>query len=476
MTRFKPQVYLLSEKDLPPEAIAVAFAKASRTSTTFKENAQELTQEKSSKFHERWVIGYGHSSVAEHAVLHIAIENVSLLAIENLQSNRLCSFTEKSSRYQIFDAEHVYYPQKIMQSRYKDLYTETLKDIFSFYQYSIEPIKRIMTRWFPKKNGETEKQYQRRLHSQYIDNCRMVLPTACLAHLGWTVNARALEKALLKMLSHPLDEVKELGQQVKEVVLEEIPTLIKYARPSNYLMKTEKDLSKLTSKISFATTREVQPAVLIDYDSCAEEKLIAAILYHFSTVSYSSCQNIVKKMKPKEKQQIVDKALEGLRPHDIPLRELEHIYYTFDVLVDQGGYYDLKRHRIMTQTPQVLSTKLGFTIPQAICEAGLRKEYSALMEKIKAAYEKIVVDFPHEASYLVAKAFNRRFLMTLNLREVYHFCELRSRDTGHFSYRRIAMAVYEEIKKVHPFLVQFLACCDRPSSKKLEEEYFAKTC
>ena len=38
-----------------------------------------LSDEKSADFHEKWVVGYGHSSVAEHAVLHIALENVSRL-------------------------------------------------------------------------------------------------------------------------------------------------------------------------------------------------------------------------------------------------------------------------------------------------------------------------------------------------------------------------------------------------------------
>ena len=37
------------------------------------------------KFHEKWVVGYGHASVAEHAVLHIAFENVSRLAIESIE-------------------------------------------------------------------------------------------------------------------------------------------------------------------------------------------------------------------------------------------------------------------------------------------------------------------------------------------------------------------------------------------------------
>ena len=66
------QIYLLSPKELTPETIAVAFAKTSRSPESFREIAKGLTEEKSAEFHEKWVVGYGHASVAEHAVLHIA--------------------------------------------------------------------------------------------------------------------------------------------------------------------------------------------------------------------------------------------------------------------------------------------------------------------------------------------------------------------------------------------------------------------
>ena len=102
------RIYLLDTKKLSPETIAVAFAKTSRSPKSFDKIAAELSDERSADFHEKWVVGYGHSSVAEHAVLHIAIENISRLAVECLESNRLASYTEKSSRYQIWDEDYFF--------------------------------------------------------------------------------------------------------------------------------------------------------------------------------------------------------------------------------------------------------------------------------------------------------------------------------------------------------------------------------
>ena len=73
----KRNVYLLDPQLLPPETIAVTFAKTSRSPESFNEIAAELTATSSAEFNEKWVVGYGHSSVAEHAVLHLALENVS---------------------------------------------------------------------------------------------------------------------------------------------------------------------------------------------------------------------------------------------------------------------------------------------------------------------------------------------------------------------------------------------------------------
>ncbi len=116
------QVYLLSPKQLSPETIAVAFAKTSRSPESFRAIAAELSDEKSAQFHEKWVVGYGHASVAEHAVLHIAVENASRLAIECLESNRLASYTEKSTRYQLWSPESFYTPPAIANSRNAMLY------------------------------------------------------------------------------------------------------------------------------------------------------------------------------------------------------------------------------------------------------------------------------------------------------------------------------------------------------------------
>src|SRR5512137_282421 len=117
------QIYLLSPKELSPETIAVAFAKTSRSPESFRDIVAGLNDEESAEFHEKWVVGYGHASVAEHAVLHIAMENVSRLAVECIESNRLASYTEKSTRYQKWDAQAFFVPPELEGHALLDTYT-----------------------------------------------------------------------------------------------------------------------------------------------------------------------------------------------------------------------------------------------------------------------------------------------------------------------------------------------------------------
>jgi thymidylate synthase ThyX len=142
------QIYLLSPRELSPETIAVAFAKTSRSPESFREIAGGLNEEKSAQFHEKWVVGYGHASVAEHAVLHLAFENISRLAIECLESNRLASYTEKSTRYQKWSVEDFYVPGELDGHPLRSEYVETCRLLFQTYADALEPVRAcVMKRW-----------------------------------------------------------------------------------------------------------------------------------------------------------------------------------------------------------------------------------------------------------------------------------------------------------------------------------------
>jgi thymidylate synthase ThyX len=452
------QIYLLSPRNLSPETIAVAFAKTSRSPESFQQIAAELSDEKSARFHEKWVVGYGHASVAEHAVLHIAFENVSRLAVECIESNRLASYTEKSTRYQKWDPNAYYIPPELEGTPFLERYKQTCRMLFDTYEKSLPPVKTIVEAGMPRKEGETDEAHDRRIRSGYVDSCRFLLPAASLANLGMTANARLLEHAISKMLSHPLAEVRSIGAEVKRVTSGETPTLVKYADPLPYLMQTSADFSSL--EMDLPETAGIESSQdwcsLVQHDPEGENKVLAAALYRFSEMSFGEAFETVKLAPPSEREKLAALLLAQLGEHDTPLRELEYCSYTFDLLLDQGGYVEFKRHRMMTQTPQLLTTRLGYATPRLLVEAGFEAPYRAAMDSAAEAYETLTEWDANLAAYLVPNGFNRRVLFCLNLREAFAFCRLRAAPNAHFSLRRIAQRVAEEIQRVHPLLGGYL--------------------
>lgn len=468
-------IYLLSPRLLPPEVIAVAFAKTSRSPRPFREIAEELTEERSGEFHEKWVVGYGHASVAEHAVLHLALENLSRLAIESLESNRLCSYTEKSTRYQIFDA--FYFPPAIAASPHAERYEAACRNLFRTYQASLDPVREVMEARHPRGAEEPSSAYEARIRSRYIDVCRFLLPCGAVANVGMTANARALEHAITKMLSHPLDEVRTIGAEIKRVACAEVPTLVKYAAPSAYLTETAATLEAAAQDIA-AGSRVADPPEgvrLVHHDRDAETRVVAACLYRHGRSAYAEAWGRACAMSAPQRRAVIEQAIGRLGRHDVPIREIEHTTYTFDIVCDQGAYFDLKRHRMMTQSPQAPTVELGYAVPRAMDEAGFGRRYRDAVGQATEAYRWIVRDFPHEAAYLVTNAHNRRFLATMNLREFYSLVPLRAREAGHFSYRRIALLIYETVRAVHPDLVAHVRFgYEAPEAATLEAKFFSE--
>ncbi len=153
---------------------------------------------------------------------------------------------------------------------------------------------------------------------------------------------------------------------------------------------------------------------------------------------------------------------------------MEYARYTFELVLDQGAYFELKRHRMMTQTPQPLGTSLGYTIPRWISLAGMEADYRSAMESAAQTYAAIHAFFPQAASYVVPNAFRRRLLLEFNLRSGMHMLALRSASNAHFSMRRVARRMIAEISLAHPRLGKYFPVDSSETWKSIETTCFTE--
>jgi thymidylate synthase ThyX len=346
--------------------------------------------------------------------------------------------------------------------------------LFQTYHKCIEHVTTYYKDILSQSPGETDKAFERRVRIEAIDVCRFLLPAASLANVGVTINARALEYAICKMLSSPLSEVREIGEELRSVAKIETPTLIKYAACNEYLVSTRENIRAIAHKIS--PKDQWKWFNLISYNADGEDEILAGILFRFGDkLDFNLCRAFVKDMDAGQKRALVRKIMAARGAHDQPLRELEYAQMTFEVVMDQGAYFEFKRHRMMTQTVQPLVADLGFALPKALVEAGMKDAYEAAMQSAASLYKDLAEVDVDLSGYVIPNGFNRRVLFTMNLREAFNFVRLRSALNAHFSIRRVSQRIVESIRQIYPLFGQYLDVPAEETWQNIEDTYFSST-
>ena len=461
---FPRRVYPLEARLLTEEQIAVAFAMTSRRPEPFDEIARQVSEEKAADFHERWVLGYGHASVAEHAVVHLAAENISRLACDGLEDNRLASYTEKSSRYQIMEPGYFHTPTELGDHpALRQEYEATCRHLFDVYQKLIDACLEYLRGIHRQRSRESDSAHRLRLRRIATDGCRAVLPASTLTNVGVTANARTLEHAISKLMSSELEEERQLGTAVREQGRAVTPTLIKYADVVEYLARRPQAQRELADSLDYSAVQRQSSAEvrLVHWDAQAGEKLAAALLYGASGLDYSAVWQQAQAMTAEEQQRVIELSLSGLGPHDAPPRELEVVDYTFEFLMDYGAFREFRRHRMQTYLPQPLTVAHGVRTPSVIADAGLEGLFTDATGRAERAFHKIHDGVsPSVAQYVVTHAHNRRLLSKLNLRECYHLFKLRTSDMAHESIREPMKEALRLVTEKHPQFFRHLQLRD----------------
>lgn len=478
---------------LSPEVQAVAFAKYSRSQESVKTVIDDLTDEKSAEFHEKWVIGYGDASVADMAMIAIALENVSMVATKAVEDHRLASYQEKSTRYVPFDPTRYHRPACFEQDpELRAIYADGIQNLMDGYTHILESMVAHFRAKYPKPEDMGEKPYESRLRARALDVARYVLPISTLTNMGMIGSAREIRYMISRLLASPYQEVREVGAEIQKAALETAynpnakkmdallirlgehgvpddviedvrsgmrlsvkgaPTLIKHTEPREYLAHKDRIAKLACMFLEQDDLGMDEPRVDLVSGVSPEDELIASLLYPQSSVSLRCLVERVRKLPANEKETLIRTINAARTSHDNLSREFEvGNHFIFDTLMDFGAFRDLQRHRLTCQLNQPLSPDHGFEIPRDLEDAGLLPYYEAVLEKNRATYKRLAEHNPDEARYVLAMAWRKRTIFKMNLRELYHIVELRSRSGGHFSYRTLVYDMYELLKKHHPML------------------------
>jgi thymidylate synthase ThyX len=481
VTNLDKPVYALH--GLPPEVVAVLFAQVSRSSAGFRENLLKLMDEdglpegggagfdveRASAFHEKWVLGYGHASVAEHAVLHFAVEELSILAAKALEDARLAAFTEKSSRYQVFDVGRFHWPAEWRGDPDEAEARALVGELFAAYAQCYKEQLARLEAGRARPEGLSERAWRQTLHATACDTARYLLPAGALTSLGMTVNARTAAHLIRKLRAHDLAELRALGDRLEEEGRCVTPVLLKHAKPGPW-QAGWRHRSRTALPAWEPMPGEDPPRVrLLEVDRDGSARVLADWLVRERGLGVEEARRRAEELGVEARAAILDALLAGLGDHDAPPRAFEQVRLTVEFCLDYGAWRDLQRHRLLTPTTPDLGCRWGWELPPEL-DGAARGRTEELLERTARLWRRLAERNPAAAAYLVPMAFRLRFAQTLNLREAEHLVRLRSAPAGHPSYRAAAQDLHGQLVQALPELAPFLRVHGEPALWAREEE------
>src|SRR5712692_1496829 len=445
--------------------------------TTIADADDMVAVRRAEEFYERVLVGYGDDSVAELAGAHVAVESVSTLAAKALEDSRIgISPLEKSTRYVRFDRPGP--DGKRLFHRGPELehpaYEPAVDGLFDLYGASVEPLTQSIRERFPLEEGETERAWKSATRAKALDLLRGLLPAGTLTNLGLFGNGRAFEYLITKMAANELLECRRLAEDLHRELALVIPSFVRRAIDERYgtpaaqrMARTRSALKEMAAHLPspprFGSGMGRGPAVrLVEHDPHAERKVVAAALFPESVLRWEDLKGDL----PALLEAILgDRANRRQRAP----RALEHAQYTFEIVANFAAYRDLHRHRMLTQDRQLLGTALGYDVPDGLVELGMESRFRAAMDDAAASHVRLERDLgPALAQYVVPLAFHLRGYFRINLREVYHLCELRTTPQGHPEYRWVAQEMFRLVGQVHPTLAAYARFVDMGPGDELE--------
>jgi hypothetical protein len=281
--------------------------------------------------------------------------------------------------------------------------------------------------------------------------------------VGQVTSIRALERQIRRLKASEYAEVRDLGGEIAEACASEpacrwnpaesnepvAPTLARHADIDSHLAASRTALRQWAAEnLPPSYSSHAKPVDLLRPANTTAD-IAATLLYSVTDRPYRDLYEMASDWSAAQRNEVIDVALQSRTQRDELLRSFRGGPYVYDIVMDIGAYRDLHRHRRCQQFRQPYGTSLGFDTPAEITESGVSVEYKTLM---CLAFD-TAAQFPAFAGdYILPFGTRARFLFKMDFAEAEYISRLRSGVKGHFSYRRIAWEMKEEMQQLEPEL------------------------
>jgi thymidylate synthase ThyX len=488
-----------------PEPGGYAIAKFSRSARPYTEWAQELTQEGASRFYDQFYFAYGHASIADLAHVTMVAENISIVAAIAVLDEQLVDAQESSTRYQDFTRRRYSTPPEVVDSPLAERYTEVCDHLFATYRELHRAVAAHYEQRYANQRpaGMSDDEYRRTLRARAFDVARYVLPSSTYTGLGYLCSARTLERQIRRLAGEPLAEIREIADDLRraasepahnpqaiaaEAQLRELldgrgdsearalaervratvfagaaaaPTLVRHTDPSPYAVRTLATVREAARRLFNHAIADGARGVQLAEPTDPTTEMAATLLYRACELSYAQVLDQLRARPSEEVAALAALAFAERGAHEEPLRETRVGYQlVFDLCIDNGAFRDLHRHRNCIQIIKDFTPTYGYDVPPEIDEVSKGAEYRAAMDDAGELARRMDEHAPTLGQYALPLAYRRRALFKMDAAELAYIAELRTRPTGHFSYRTAAYEMFAEFARRYPALARHVRITD----------------
>lgn len=191
-----------------PEKVAGAAALVSTSEGSYEDLYNKTSKEKAVKVLKH-VVGYGHTSVVEHANFTFSIEGISRACSHQLVRHRIASYTQQSQRYVKFkDLAYVVPPEIEKDAEKREKYEKIMKNLSNAYNELLDA-------------------------GIDAEDARYIYPNASKTNLVVTMNARVLLHFFkMRCCLRAQWEIRELAELMLKEVKKVAPNIFENSGPS----------------------------------------------------------------------------------------------------------------------------------------------------------------------------------------------------------------------------------------------------
>ncbi|MFL6354390.1 MAG: FAD-dependent thymidylate synthase [Bryobacteraceae bacterium] len=455
---------VLTVAPMPPEKLAYALARYSRSPDSISDSIEWVRSHDSAKFLENFYFQYGHASIADLGHVTVCFEGISELAATEIEDEQLWDGQARSSRYQDFSTASSVVPPELMAAE-SDAYQQAAQNLLSAYGLVHKRAFSSLEEQWPKPSEMNAEAYRRNIAARAFDAARYLLPMGTPTGVGQVTSIRTLEKQIRRLKASEFQEVRELAEELTRACAATpdcvwhsndtpeslAPTLARHADSDEYSGRLRADLTEWAvhhlPKSAGQSATQIPVDLLQPADHLAD--ICATLLYPVTDRPYRELYELACEWPLSRRQDILAVALGTRSRRDELPRHFRATPYVFDFVMDIGAYRDLHRHRRCQQFRQPYTNHLGYEQPELLSRCGAVEPYQQALQHA----DEVIRALPQPAAqYLLPLASKSRFLFKMDFAELEYISRLRSGVKGHFSYRKIAWEMKQALERLDPAL------------------------